>query len=421
MNLLFIESNTTGSGMLAFGKAAELGFTPVLATGDPARYAGLDETDVKVVVCDTNTPAELARELDAAVGDIAGVTTTSEFYVEAVAQTAASLGLPGNTPEAVARCRNKGRMRAALAAAALPSPAFAVIERGQDLDGEVLRALARIALPCVVKPVDDTGSSSVALCSTPAEVVAHCRTILAATTNVRGQPSAGASLIEGYLEGPEFSVEVISSPAGHRRVGITAKRVTHPPAFVERGHIFPAPVPAESAAVLTEATYCALDAVGVTHGVTHTEIKLIDSAGYVIEVNARPAGGMIPEVIAQSCGFELLGAHLGAACGLGLPEPPGAFNPAGIAFLLASPETLPAHEARLAAVCGLERARSVPGVTSVVVTAAPGSVVRPARSSYDRLGYVIATSSSYDKLDRALATALGSLRPVFATGPIGAK
>ncbi|MEK8104318.1 hypothetical protein NKG94_02625 [Micromonospora sp. M12] len=53
-HLLFIESNTTGTGMLAMRSAQDLGLLPVLLTNDPTRYAGLAETGCRVLTCDTN-------------------------------------------------------------------------------------------------------------------------------------------------------------------------------------------------------------------------------------------------------------------------------------------------------------------------------------------------------------------------------
>ncbi|GAA2695394.1 ATP-grasp domain-containing protein [Nonomuraea recticatena] len=421
MNLVFIESNTTGTGMLALERARELGFQPVLATAEPARYAGLDATGVRIVLCDTNDTALLPGLLESTLDRIAGVTTTSEFYVVTAARVAAALGLPGNPPDAVAICRDKGLMRRTLAADRLPSPAFALVTADRDLEAQIAEALALIELPCVVKPVDDTGSFSVGLCSTSAEVLAHCRAIVSTTTNVRGQATARTALIEGYLNGPEFSLEMISSSGTHHCVGITAKRVTPPPYFVERGHVFPAPLPETTAATLTGAARRALTAVGITHGVTHLEMKLIHGMGYVVEINARPAGGMIPEVIALSCGFDLVAAHLRAATGLPPPPPPTRFIPAGIAFLLASQELRPLPGATLREVTGVSQAEAVPGVAAVTITAAAGAPVRPPTCSYDRLGYVIASGSGYAELAEALDTALGHLEPalISAASPIG--
>src|SRR5512145_997074 len=95
--LLFIESNTTGSGMLALRQARSLDVAPALLTNKPERYAGLEQFDGPVVVCDTNSPAALRDAIASALPGqpIAGVTTTSEYYITGVAALAEELGVAG--------------------------------------------------------------------------------------------------------------------------------------------------------------------------------------------------------------------------------------------------------------------------------------------------------------------------------------
>src|SRR5487761_1604069 len=123
--LVFIESNTTGSGMLALRTAKELGLRPLFLTSRPDRYAGLAEAEPDVVLCNTNSPAALldttrrwSRE------QIAGVSTTSDFYLIAAAELAEALGLPGNPSGAVRACRDKSATRVRLGAAGVRQPRF---------------------------------------------------------------------------------------------------------------------------------------------------------------------------------------------------------------------------------------------------------------------------------------------------------
>ncbi|MCO6693172.1 ATP-grasp domain-containing protein, partial [Streptomyces sp. Vc17.3-30] len=72
----------------------------------------------------------------------------------------------------------------------------------------VADAVARVGLPCVVKPADGSGSQDVRWCSDEESALAHAARILAATENVRGQKRAGKVLIEEFAQGPEYSVEM---------------------------------------------------------------------------------------------------------------------------------------------------------------------------------------------------------------------
>lgn len=172
------------------------------------------------------------------------MTTTSDFYVPAVAGLTDWLGLAGNTADAVAACRNKATTRRVLRDAGVGQPRFAILTDAADVDG----AVRAVGLPCVVKPADDSGSNGVLLCSTAEEVAAHAERVLAVTANARGLPTARTVLLEEYLDGPEFSVEMFSHDGVATCVGITAKQVTVSPHFVETGHLFPAPSPGRSRA-----------------------------------------------------------------------------------------------------------------------------------------------------------------------------
>ncbi|MEU9333238.1 ATP-grasp domain-containing protein [Streptomyces sp. NPDC048290] len=395
-HLAFVEANTTGTGMIALRTARDLGFVPVFLTSDRTRYLGLEETGAEVVDCDTNAPATLTATLGALPGSLAGVTTTSEFYVLAVAEAAAELGLPGNPPEVVRRCRDKGQVRAALRAAGMPQPRFAVVRAEEDLD----EALTRVGLPCVAKPVDDSGSQLVQWCGTRNEVREHAAQIMAVRTNVRGQRAAGAVLLEEFLDAPEFSVEMFSVDGVHRCVGITRKTVTGSPYFVETRHIYPAPLEEAAESVLHKAAVDALDVLGIRLGPTHVEIRLTSQGPALIELNPRLAGGMIPELVRLAHGADLLRQQLHAALGHDVDLRPTRDGIAGVAFLL------PPREGVLRRITGAQEAARLEHVARVTVTGQPGREVRLARNAYDRLGSVITHGRDTAEVDAALDKAL---------------
>src|SRR5829696_1254613 len=330
--LVFVESNTTGTGMLALRTAARLGVQPVLLTGRPDRYRGLDETPCRVVECDTNDQAAVERAVSTELaGQLAGIATTSEYYLEQAAALAAANGVPGNPVDAVATCRNKVRTRQALQAGGVAQPAFAVLGEPAGADA----AVATVGLPCVVKPADDSGSTNVRRCGSAAEVAEHAARVLAVRTNARGLPTAREVLVEQYLPGEELSAEMFSIGGAAACIGITAKTVTGLPHFVESQHVFPASLPAPTAAEVTEVSRRALKATGFELGASHIELKLTEAGPAVIEINGRLAGGMIPELVRLATGIDLLEQQLRAVAGLPVNLEPSRERFAGIRFLLA--------------------------------------------------------------------------------------
>jgi cysteine synthase/biotin carboxylase len=398
---VFVESNTTGTGMLALRIAAQAGYEAVLATGDPDRYPGLAATGATVVDCDTNDVDDLRQAVTKALdlGRITAVSTTSEFYLVAAAELAIATGLPAQSPAALAGCRDKGLLRHTLQAAGVRQPAFEVV---RDAD-QARTAAARIGTPCVVKPVDDSGSTRVVRCDDVEQAAALAAEIIAVGTNGRGQPTARAALIEQYLDAPEYSVEMFGVDGEHRLMGIVEKTVTGTPNFVESRHIVPADLPPQSAAELVATVRAALGAAGLERGPSHSEVKLTASGGAMIEINPRLAGGLIPELFRLATGVDLLAAQVAHAAGDEPALPEGFTRYAGIQFIL------PGAAGPLDRVDGVEQARRVEGVERVVVTASPGAAVAPPTDAYGRIGHVIATGNSRAAVTRALDTATALL------------
>lgn len=397
--LVFVEANTTGTGMAALRSAAALGYEPVFVTSRPDRYLGLPATGAAVVRCDTNDPAALrSGVLDMGdVTSIAGVLTTSEFYLATAAALAADLGLPGEAVDAVTTCRYKDRLRAALRDADVGQPRFRVVP-----DAAAARvAFEELGGPVIVKPVDESGSTRVRRCDTAAEAAAQVTEIVAATVNTRGQPTARRALVEEFLDAPEYSVEMFAVAGEQVLAGVVEKHVTVGPHFVEIGHVFPADLPGEVTQGLAASVGKAITATGLSHGASHTEVKLTASGVRIVEINPRPAGGMITELVRLVTGVDLLEQQIRCAAGMPVTLPDGMRGYAGIRFLTSTGTGV------LEAVTGVAEAELVPGVVTVVVTAAPGQRVAPPVDAYGRLGYVIASGTSRAAVLEALHTAHG--------------
>lgn len=102
------------------------------------------------------------------MGELDGVTTFCELAVPLVARLAERLGVPSNTPEAVDTARNKHAARAAMAAAQLPTPRNALIERAEQLDA----AGEHVGFPAVLKPISGAASIGVVRVNNEAELTA---------------------------------------------------------------------------------------------------------------------------------------------------------------------------------------------------------------------------------------------------------
>jgi len=409
--LVLVESNTTGSGRLFCSSARQLGLRPVLLARDPARYPYVAADDIDHRVTDTTSaPAVLAACHDLAGADpatpIAGVTSSSEYFIATAAEAARAFGRPHPVPEAVRACRDKQAQRIALSRAGVPGPAFAAART----PAEAVAAAARLGYPVVVKPASGTGSIAVRLCRDQAQV-------RAAADYAFGDPDPALPpqqtvLVEEYLTGAEYSAELIDDQV----VGITAKLLGGEPYFVEIGHDFPAPLGEAGTKAVGETAVAALRALRLGWGGAHVELRFSPPGPpRVVEVNPRLAGGMIPRAIQAATGIDMIFHVVAAAAGAPVPlrrEPGGS---ASIRFLVAR------EQGTLAEVGGVAEAQARPGVVEVGVTAPLGQPVVPRHSFRDRLGYVIAAAPSNAEAartaDAALALLTARITPATAGHP----
>ena len=378
LTMVLVESNTTGSGRLFCAAARDLGLRPVLLARDPGRYPYVAADGVDSVVVDTDDVRAVLAACAALPCEVVGVTSSSEYFVGTASEVARELGLPHQDPDAVRACRDKHTQRSRLRDAGVPGPGY---DAAATPDAAVAAASA-MTLPVVVKPASGSGSIATRLCATLDEVRAAASTAL----RLPGQPVV---VIEEYLDGPEFSVETLDGQV----VGITAKHLGPHPHFVEIGHDFPAPLPPDLTAALGTAALEALAALGLGWGAAHVELRLTADGPRIVEVNPRLAGGMIPRLVDEALGVDLI-AHLVAST-VGRPRPlrPTRDAAASIRFLVA------AADGRLVRITGADEARRLPGVVDVVLTRAPGQEIVLRHSFQDRLGFVIAAAA-----DGGLAT-----------------
>lgn len=399
--LVFVESNTTGTGMLALTNAARSGFRPLFATKSPSRYAGLARTGCPVLLCDTGNPEAVTSAVltHYQPRDLAGVLTTSEFYLHTTAIVAQRLGVPGNPPDAVAACRDKSAFRALLADADVPNARFRVVRDTAELRA----AVAAIGLPVVVKPVGESGSTGVVRCSTLADAEAQAAVLWARRVDGRGRPCSSDVLVEEFLDGPEFSVEALVADGSPVPIGITEKTVVNEPNFVEARHVFPADVSSDVEHELQDVVAAAVRAAGIVVGAVHAEVRLTERGPVLVELNARLAGGMIPDLVRLATGVDLLTQYVLGYAGQPIDVTPTEKRYAGIQFLL------PDADGVLVGVSGVEEIEQLSGVDRVVLTADPGSSVGRPVDAYGRIGYVIATGTDRAEVTAALDKAVALL------------
>lgn len=400
----FIESNTSGTGRLFARSAAECGYRPVVIAERPDRYQYIRQDSLDHVACDTGSMGSLCKALEELARETppSGICSSSEYFLETAAILAERYGLPGADPEALRSCRNKWIQRQRLRDAGFLTPKF---ERVTSLD-EACAAFKTIPPPVVLKPVLGSGSVGVRLCRTREEALTHAGTLLRRTANERGQPVASELLVEEYLAGPEFSVEVF----GGSVLGITRKYLSPEPFFVELGHDFPAGLPAPEVEKTTEMALLALNALGLMWGPMHIELRMTARGPAIVEINPRLAGGFIPEIIRLALGVDVVRETIRLVVGQQPELHPRFQRHASIRFLV------PPGNGTITEISGLTDALAIEGVADVQAYRKPGDHVEIENDFRDRIGHAIACRDLEIDAAQAAAWACGRIRVHIEAG-----
>ncbi|MFD7136838.1 ATP-grasp domain-containing protein [Streptomyces sp. NPDC059894] len=256
--------------------------------------------------------------------DLAGVVTWDEWHLVPTALFAHALGLSSPSVGVMRACRDKATARTLFARHGVPSAASmkarTLLEAGL--------ATMTLGYPAVIKPAAFAGSIGVIRVDRPEELPAAFAFASAAAS--RSREDTGV-LVEEYLDGPEVSVECVTHRGVTTAVAVTRKHLGPAPHFDETGHTVDAADPL--LAQVAPAAASAVKALGITDGVQHVELRLVDGRPRLIEVNARIGGDMIGHLVRLATGVELPRAAADLACGRAPDLTPTRSGAAGIRML----------------------------------------------------------------------------------------
>jgi biotin carboxylase len=324
------------------------------------------------------------------------------------------LGLPGHPPEAAAASRDKRMSRDKLHAAGLPTPSYITSPIGVD----TASLLDRITFPVVIKPTVLSGSRGVIRADDPASFAAavdRLRRVLA-SNDVRDMrdPAADVVQVEEYIPGHEYAVEAVIDNGRLQMLAVFDKPdPLEGPFFEETIYVTPSRASAATLRQMEIAVANAVSAIGLHHGPIHAECRINARGVYVLEVAARPIGGLC----AKALRFEAGGVSIG-------------YEEYLLRFALGEKMAGWRREAQASAVMmipipkngvyrrvdGVDHALRVDGVDDVQITAKPDQqlLMLPEGASY--LGFIFARAATPAGAERAVREAHAQLR--FTIDPL---
>ena len=351
---------------------------------------------------------------DAALADPAApvravISVGGERPALVAALAARRLGLPGNDPGAVAAAANKLRFRQLQTGAVdVAAPRFLTVSLDETPDGVVAAVEGSIGWPCVVKPLLLSGSRGVMRADDPATLrraFERLRRILLAPELLEMDPAASRLiLLESFVPGPEVALEgVMFGAALHTLALFDKPDPLDGPFFEETIYVTPSRLPAATQQAIEAAVAGAARAVGLGSGPVHAELRLGAGTPVVIDLAARPIGGLCSRALRFVRDAPLEELLIRQALGQDVRALARERCASGVMMI-----PIPAAGI-LKGVSGLAGARAIPGIEDVVVSVRPGEVVVPLPEGSSYLGFIFARGESPAGVEAALRQAHGCL------------
>jgi hypothetical protein len=418
MPRVLLLTATTGYQTRAFGEAAErLGVDLIFAT-DRCRVLEDPWRDAAVAIRFQHEDAATSSILVAARRNpIDGVLAVGDRPTVIAARVLEGLGLPGHPPDAAAVARNKLATRERLRESGLLVPAYQPVSLWADA-----RPVVNLDFPVVVKPLALSGSRGVMRADDAAGLVAafyRLRSLLHAPDirAERGTDADPRALVEEFIEGREFAVEGLMSGGRLQTLAIFDKPdPLDGPFFEETIYVTPSTAPEATRLAIVQNVAWAARAIGLHHGPIHAECRVNARGVWVLEVAARPIGGLCARAlrfrdVRHPSGTlvsleELLLRHaLGERCNDFVREPAAS----GVMMI-----PIP-RRGILRRVDGIEAAREVGGIVDVRITAKIDQLLVPLPEGASYLGFIFSCAPDAAEADRALR--LAHARLAFVIDP----
>lgn len=376
----------------AIRKAKELGYYVGVADYNP-NAIGIPEADEYFNVSTIDEEGVVAVARDFNPDGI--MTLATDMPMRAVAKACEACGLPGISYETAVKATDKAEMIKAFEEHGVEHPWF-FVARDKAAFEEVL---AQVMFPCIMKPTDNAGSRGVVLAHSIEE-------LKSAYSYSQSESRGGAVIIEEYLQGPEFSIEVMVVDGEPHVLQITDKLTTGAPHFVEMGHSQPTRQNEENQEKIRDLAIRACKAVGINCGPAHVEMILTQDGPKMVELGARMGGDCITtHLVPLSTGIDMVALTIKLACGEAVDLCAKIYKGSAIRYF--KTETGLIKE-----ISGTEDARAIDGVKEVSVVHQVGERAVEIGSSVDRIGFVIAQAETAEDAVHICEDALSAIKIV---------
>lgn len=398
--IIFLGSNKSGSSRDAIRAASDMGYFTVLLT-DRRKWIKQREEfpDVhQMVLMDRLLDKEkIFRQLSKINNQGKQIKAFVSFidpFVSLAAEISKELGLQEVSVAALFKMEDKTRFRDELQNNPV-TPHFSICLLDKD-ENELFKEHVK-KLPAILKSPVSNGSKDVIKVNSKEEFTE-------AVQHFRNQLGQDPLLIEEFISGPQYLIEVLVHNSNTTIVAIIEQEISSMNRFIITGYHMPARLSKHARETLNKSIGQVMKDIGLSHGTCHLEMRWTEGEWKLIEINPRISGSAINQMILESTGISLVKETLK----LHLGEKPDLI-PSKVEYVSAEFITVET-QGRLVKVTGKNKAKKIDGVKMVYVKPRKGSVLTPPLSMGDRYAYVLASSSDPLKAKEIAKRAAGEIK-----------
>lgn len=326
---------------------------------------------------------------------IDAVLAVDDHGVELAALLNERLRLPGNSPAAVRRLRDKLGFRLMQREQNLPHPDFHALPE----DADPASAAAQLNFPVVVKARRLSASRGVIRADDRVSFLAAVERVRAIQRRADREAASLGLVVESFIPGAELTLEGLLTHGKLDTIALFDKPdPLDGPYFEETIYITPSRLSHEVQRAIVAEVERACRAAGVTTGPVHAEMRVNGAGIFLLEVAARSIGGLCGRVLRHALGMSLEEVILRHA--LGMPVPAARHVVASGVMMMPIPA-----RGIFEGVEGLAAARAVPGITDVTLAVEPGQLIVPPPDGAAYLGFLFARAPTAAQAETALRTA----------------
>lgn len=383
--ILFIDTKKSGSCREAIKAANRLGYLTVLLTESSNFMAQRkDFSDVsQMIYLEKITENHIRTEFKRLKQQgriILAIVSFMEPFVSLAAHLMNELCKSDISEEAFKKMEDKTVTRNSLQKNST-TPNYEVFLPTDELDHFINRGYS---YPQIVKSPVSRGSKDVYLVQNKFELNNKMKKISNLYPNQK-------ILIEEYLDGPQYLVEVLVRKGDLYIVAIVKQDITKKMKFIVTGYEVQLDLEEHLYKSLYEAVESILKDLGVTNAACHLEVRYVEGNWKLVEINPRVSGGAMNRMIEEAFGINLVEETIKSYLGYE-PDLKRKYEK----YIYTHYLTINSF-GKLLKVTGKNIATNQPGVREVYIKPRKGAIMMPPISMGQRYAYVIASGETKDE------------------------